>query len=435
MPVAGGRADTLGIQDAARLSFLLPDGGGVLYSTRTNVLSVFDFESDSSIALLPGAVNATYIPTGHLLYVAESGGLFAVPFDLGRRRLAGEPIRVLERVATTPTKRGYSVSDNGGLVYREGESVFAVVGRNRFLIVTPGGATDTVRLPSGRHLMPRFSPDGRSIAYAFFSGRSIETDIYTFDLISGTETQITFDSDNDDPVWSPDGKRIAFTKRGSTTGEDLYVKAADNSGAEQALLALPGSQNPTAWPADDTILVTSNTAGQPDLLIQSLTAGKSKAYLEAPWAEAYAQLSPDRKLAVFTSSEAGGSDIWIRDFPVAQGKWRVSSNGASYSARWSADGKHVYFWAGAVFPAPDTLFRARVDRVPAVVVRAPERVLTIDVAGIENWDLHPDGKRIIVTVSDTPLPADATTGAAAPAFRYLVALNWFTELRRLTSRK
>jgi len=426
IPAAGGRPDTLGVADAARLSFLLPDGSGVLYSTRANLLSVFDFKSDSATALIPGALNPVYIASGHLLYAAETGGLFAVPFELGSHRMGGEPVRIVDRVATGPTRRGYSVSDDGTLVYLEGETFLSALGgRTRFLVATPGGTTDTVRLPPGRRLMPRFSPDGRTLAYEFASGRSGDTDIHTFDLVSGTATQLTFDSDNDDPIWSPDGKRIAFTKRGATTGEDLYVKPADNSGAEQALLAVPGGQNPTGWPAADTILVMSTAAGQADLLTYSLSSGKSTPYLQAPWAEGNLQVSPDHKLAVFASSEAGGIDIWMRDYPVAQGKWRVSSTTRSNAPRWSPDGRYVYYWVATVTGQLDTLFRVRVDRTPSVAVRAPEVVLALDVAGIENWDLHPDGKRILVTVNEAA-PASA---AGAPAARYLVALNWFSELK------
>ena len=429
MPVAGGRQDTLGVVDAARLSFLLPDGSGILYSSRANLLSAFDFRSDSATVLIPGALNPVYVASGHLLYVAESGGLFAVPFELGSHRMVGEPVRIVERVATGPTRRGYSVSDDGTLVYLEGETSFSGLGRTRLLVVTPGGTTDTLHLPPGRRLMPRFSPDGRTLAYELVSERSGDTDIHIFDLVSGTETQFTFDSDNDDPIWSPDGKRIAFTKRGTATGEDLYVKSADNSGAEQALLALSGAQNPTGWPAADTILVVSTAAGQGDLLTYSLSSGKSTPYLQAPWAERNFQVSPDHKLAVFTSSEAGGAGIWMRDFPVAQGKWRVSSNTHSQAPRWSPDGRYVYYWLAYLSPQADTLIRVRVDRTPNVAVRAPEVVLAIDmVGGVENWDLHPDGKQILVTVNEAA-PAAAAGAPSGPAFRYLVALNWFTELK------
>jgi len=433
----GGALDTLGLPGAMRTSFLLPDGSGLLYA-REDSLFVRDFRTDSSKLLLSFAPHATYVETGHLLYVAETGGLFAVPFDLAQHQITGPPASVVEQVAANILLRGYSVSRNGILTYHDGPSILTVGSAlTRFLVITIGGAIDTLRLPQGRVNMPRFSPDGRSIVYEFFSGRNLNTDLYTFDLLTGTNTRITFDEDNDDPVWSPDGRQIVFTRGLSGSGEDIFVKSADNSGTERQLLSAPDNQNPMQWLSGDTILFMSNAAGQADLFMVSMNAGaKPTAYLEAPWAERQVQVSPDGKLAAITSGEGGGTDIWIRDFPVAQGKWQVSSNLLSSAPRWSRDGNYVYYWRTSS-AVGDTLFRARIERTPAVVVRPPEVVLVLDVSGVDNWDLHPDGRRIIVTVDDlrTAMRADGTRSSALPASRYLVVQNWFIELKARTSRE
>jgi eukaryotic-like serine/threonine-protein kinase len=156
-------------------------------------------------------------------------------------------------------------------------------------------------------------------------------------------------------------------------------------------------------------------------------SSQRRAYLEAPWSEAQIRLAPDERLAAFTSSETGGSDIWIREFPVAQGKWKVSFNGSSSSPRWSPDGQYVYFWrSGAAFV--DTLFRARIDRTPSIRARDPEVMMALGIGDPENWDLHPDGRRIIVAVADGPATSASSTGS-----RYLVVHNWFRELRTLTA--
>jgi hypothetical protein len=68
---------------AARYSFLLPDGSGVLFS-RTQGVFLLDFETDSSTLIAPNGLHPVYVETGHVLFIAASGGLFAVPFDLGR---------------------------------------------------------------------------------------------------------------------------------------------------------------------------------------------------------------------------------------------------------------------------------------------------------------------------------------------------------------
>jgi len=72
-----------------------------------------------------------------------------------------------------------------------------------------------------------------------------------------------------------------------------------------------------------------------------------------------------------------------------------------------------------------------VDRTPAVVVRPPEVMATLDALGIQNWDLHPDGKSFIITVAAAAPSAAADTGATRAAPRHVVVLNWFTELKAL----
>jgi hypothetical protein len=95
--------------------------------------------------------------------------------------------------------------------------------------------------------------------------------------------------------------------------------------------------------------------------------------------------------------------------------------------RWSRDG-YVYFWKNTS-AAMDSLFRARVDLSPTVIVRAAEFVLALPVSqSTRNWDLHPDGKRLVTSLREAP-------NAEAQASRYLIALNWFAELKRLTERQ
>ncbi len=408
--------------------FLLPDGSGILHSASNNV-NFFDFATDSSKVLVPNARHPSYVATGHLLYVAEDGGLFAVPFDLGKHEVTGPPVRVLDRVAATGVRRGYSISRDGILVHHEGQSALGgLVGDRRFLIRDFDGGVDTVRLPPGGHFSPRFSPDGRMIAYGSTAATGGDDIIFTFDLVSGTNTQITFEGSSDDPIWSPDGTRLVFDASNvdGADGEDLYVKAADNSGPALQLLTRPGNQWPTGWLADGTILYSSGTAGNMDLFtVTSDSGGEPRVYLEAPWREANLTVSPDGTLGAFEADEAGRRDIWLRTFPVAEGKWRVTTGGVGVAPRWSPDGQYVYFTrAGA---PEDSLFRVRVDRTAqgGVVVRGEELVLTHDISGIGNWDLHPDGRRALITVAGNSGPTPTGEGGTD---RYLVVLNWFSEM-------
>jgi serine/threonine-protein kinase len=427
VPATGGTPEQ--IPGAGGLwPFLLPDGSGVLHAANNNV-NFYDFATDSSTVLVPSARHQSYVATGHLLYVAEDGGLFAVPFDLGKHEVTGPPVRVLDRVAATGVRRGYSISRDGILVHHEGRATLGgLAGDRRFLIMGFDGGVDTVRLPSGGHFAPRFSPDGRMIAYGSASGAGGDDHLFTFDLVSGTNTQITFEGTNDDPIWSPDGTRLVFEAENleGADGPDLYVKAVDNSTPPRQVLTRPGGQWPTGWLADGTILYTSFGGSDADLFtIPVDSGGEPRVYLEAPWWEAALSVSPDGSLGAFEADEAGRRDIWLRTFPVAEGKWRVTTGGMGLAPRWSPDGQFVYFVRNG--NPEDSLFRVPVERTPqgGVVVRGEELVFTHNFSGTANWDLHPDGRRAVITDAGSSNP---TTTAASDVDRYLVVLNWFSEM-------
>ncbi len=422
-----------------RNPFMLPDGSGVLYDMAGHV-ELYDFERDTSVVLIPGGSHAVYVPTGHILYATADNGLFAVSFDLAQRRVVGAPVRVLERVGTHVDARGYSVSATGVVVQYDAPPRAGDLSTNRLLIVDPGRGVDTVRLPPGRRLRPRFSRDGRSLAREVFADAAARTDIYTHDMVTGTYTQLTFDGDNDQPSWSPDGKRIVFDKANlvGSGGEDLFIKPSDNSAPERRVTtrASAGEVADAQWIDDTTLLFDARVPGREyDIFTVSTDSGSVPVpYLQSPFGEWEPALSPDRKLLAFGSNESGrAAQVWMRDFPAPQGKWNIS-RGAGAVPRWSPDGRYVYFWRGTPHPLADTLFRVRVDRTPGVVIHAPEMVAAINADGPQNWDLHPDGRRFIVAVAAAE-PATAPGAAGVPQERYLIHQNWFGELRRLTAAK
>ena len=107
---------------------ILPGGEAVLFSVGygTGVenmeLAVLDLATLEHKILLTGGSHARYAATGHLVYGAE-GTLRAVPFDLARLEVTGNPVPVLEGVMTAPTSAvEFSLSANGSLLYVVGNS-------------------------------------------------------------------------------------------------------------------------------------------------------------------------------------------------------------------------------------------------------------------------------------------------------------------------
>lgn len=125
----------------------------------------------------------------------------------------------------------------------------------------------------GEILSPVFSPDGRYVAFTGLAGGV--SDLFVYDLQDNVLKQMTRDVFADlQPAWSPDGKTIAFcTERFSTNLEwvdvgDYELALLDvESGAVQKLLAFPLGKNinPQWAPDSRSIYFLSDQNGKSDL--------------------------------------------------------------------------------------------------------------------------------------------------------------------------
>ncbi len=74
------------------------------------------------------------------------------------------------------------------------------------------------------------SPDGQRLAVTVLD---LSRDIWVFDLLHGGEERLRRDGRNEGPVWTPDGRRIAFgSDRVEANRFDLYWQAVDGGAAE-----------------------------------------------------------------------------------------------------------------------------------------------------------------------------------------------------------
>ena len=345
----GGEVTQLSTTLNGRNPFMLPDGSGVLAGTFNDGVHYYDLEADSSWQLIPDATHPVYIASGHILYIVSGSGLFAAPFDLETASVTSPPRPILDQVASNANRRAYAISEDGTLVFLRGEPGGAD-GDNRFVVFDRAGNGDTLAVRTGDLANPRFSPDGRRIAYALDGGDG--STIHTFDLLTGEPRQITFEGDAGALVWSPNGSRIAYSAQGEDGSVDMFVKPSDNSGPERLLRGGEGWQVPTDWPTDSLLVMFTGTDDS-DLVALRLGGDGDSAvatpYLRADWHEYALDLAPQGDLAALVSHEADEADVWIRTFPDPVGKWRVSDDGGT--APFSA----------ATFVAPD----GRVTRLDA----------------------------------------------------------------------
>jgi serine/threonine-protein kinase len=263
-----------------------------------------------------------------------------------------------------------------------------------------------------------------------------QRDIWIYDWERDTLSRLTFDpTDDSEPLWTPDGRRIAFSsKRADGTIYNIYWQAADGTGEAQRLTESKHHQFPNGWTPDGKTLVFNEiiTSGKDrDLMTLRLDGdaasgwkpGKPAVYLSTPFLESDAALSADGAWIAYDSNESGQAEIYVRPFPGGGGKWQISSGGGTYPV-WSRT-KHELFYGTPglqLMMAPYNVARnAFAPEKPQVW--SPAHFTAGD---FQRYDLHPDGLRFAVS-SAPGAQSDAEQGKVVFVF------NFFEQLRQMTS--
>ena len=407
---------------------VLPDGKSVLF-TRTMPLPfrvmVQSLESGERKDLFRGD-SARYLPTGHIVYTLENN-LYAIPFNLGKLEAAGGPFLLVQGVSRDLGPQ-YAVSDSGTLVYVPGTAVGGTAARRTLVWVDRNGREDPLAAAPNAYTSPRISPDGTRVALNI--GSLDRGDIWIWDIARETMNRLTFET-GDTPIWTPDGRRIAYEsiREGLFS---IYWKAADGVGEDEQLCTVQRRRLfPCAWSNDAKTLVTLETGDYTNwgIGMMSMESGRARKALLQNGAQP--SISPNGRWMAYTSNESGQNQIYMRPFPevLSGSRWQVSTNGGN-SPRWSRDGQELFYRnrdevvavpvktdPGFSLDAAKVLFRGSYVSADAVTS-------TLD---LNSWDVSPDGKRFLMIKE---LASAGEASAAGPPRRINVVLNWFEELNQ-----
>jgi serine/threonine-protein kinase len=431
--------DTQSGETTQRWPQVLPGGKAVLFTSGTAGVAVGSIFEDADIVvysmasgqrktLQHGGFYARYLPSGHVVYL-HAGTLFAVPFDLQRLEVTGQPTPILEGVGTSPGVGGaqLSFSDTGDLVYVAGRAG----GQNVSIYwMDRAGKFTSLRETSGGYLNPVFSPDGKRLALEINDGKRL--DIWVYEWECDALTRLTFAGEAvSDPVWTPDGQRIVYSFREKGGAFNLWWIRADGGGNAQRLTESKSPQGAGSWRPDGKVLAFSqnNPGTNMDILTLPIEGdeksgwkpGEPKPFLNTPSAEAEPAFSPDGRWLAYEGSESGSYEVYVRPFPGPGGKWQISTGGGVLP-KWSRNGKELFY------RTPDSKIMVVTYTAAGDSFHADKPQLWSPGQFTElglftyNFDLHPDGKRIAV------LKAPGT-GQSAAVNKVSFIFNFFDELR------
>jgi eukaryotic-like serine/threonine-protein kinase len=210
---------------------------------------------------------------------------------------------------------------------------------------------------------PSVSPDGDHVAFTWTGLKQDNTDVYVQQIGSGSPLRLTQDLSTDyNPVWSPDGRSIAFLRLQSDGRSELRL-IPPLGGPERKLTEIRVREvfvfaPYLAWCPDSDCVIVTDSPGQGKplaLFVVSVSSGERRqlTYPQAPAAgDAHPAVSPDGKWLAFRRCPSGIFSGELYRLPLQRGVIRAgeparltpSTLDAGYPA-WMPDSREIVFSA------------------------------------------------------------------------------------------
>lgn len=266
----------------------------------------------------PGTGDAVY----PMLYVARAGG-------------------ALTRIALPPKVDLFGVDvapDGRHLVYRVNRYQDPNSLPPSDLYITNLDGTGAVRVTnSGSHdTQPKWSPDGKSIAYVSMPAQSSGN--FGIDVVSAdgknSSTVLTQSVTINELAWSPDGRSIAYGSRNGTTA---MIGIVDVASKQTRWLPFTANAGSPVWTHNGLIFATNDGA------IRNAALDGGNARTIVPKSDGTPSASPDGRRIAYLSNDLGSEQLWIANADGSKARDLSQLSGLDVQdAAWTRDGRLVF---------------------------------------------------------------------------------------------
>lgn len=184
---------------------------------------------------------------------------------------------------------------------------------------------------------------------AFISERDGNSEIYVMNEDGTNQKRITNDpADDMQPIWSPDGKRIMFTRRNNTDGAygNIFVMDENGSNVKQ-LTDGPDYESGYDWSPDGSKIlfcISNKAAGKKsDVYMMDADGSNWQQLTDNPEHDCVPDWSPDGSKILFTSTRDGNYEIYSMNADGSNEQRLTNYSESDWTPKWSPDGTKIVY--------------------------------------------------------------------------------------------
>lgn len=208
-------------------------------------------------------------------------------------------------------------------------------------------ATEVASLGLGPIKQIAISADGKRLAY---SAMTLTSNLWVQPLNKsgapeGRPTPLTRDTGrNTRPVYSPDGKHLAFTRWKAGVNEDVWIMDPEGKNPLQITTDYEVDTNPDWFPDNSRIGFLSRRGGSQRYWLVNLKTGREEMIFDPQESIDFARLSPDGTRIAYNSRKAGETiNLWVADI-ASKKTWQLTFDKELMGFPcWSPDSRIIAF--------------------------------------------------------------------------------------------
>ncbi len=308
------------------------------HPTEASNVDYAEWRSRLADALVLGSVAARpdgrYEVRFRLYDVVKQTSLGGVAYTLAKDQVRATAHRIADYVYEKLTGERGVFSTRIAYVVKRGS-------RYELQIADADGAGVETALASFEPIIsPVWSPDGKRLAYVSFENK--KPVVYVHSLVDGKRRVVAnFKGSNSAPAWSPDGSKLAvsLSREG---GSQLYLINPDGSGVRRLTSSSAIDTEPRFSPDGQWIYFTSDRGGSPQVYRMPADGGSAQRVTFDGNYNVSPRISPDGRSLAYIARNEGKFQVTLLDLTTQQTQILTDSD-RDESPSFAPNGRMILF--------------------------------------------------------------------------------------------